>query len=93
MAAARCPRLTRHRRNSSAKAPRVACSLTTDAANGSQIIAEQVIPEGEGGFWIREIGLFDADGVMIAVANCAETYKPQLAEGSGRTQRVRMIVS
>jgi hypothetical protein len=67
-------------------------SLTIDAANGSQIIAEQIIPEGEGGFWIREIGLFDGDGVMIAVANCAETYKPQLAEGSGRTQTVRMII-
>lgn len=67
-------------------------SLTIDIANSSQIIAEQVIPEGEGGFWIREIGLFDADGVMIAVANCAETYKPQLVEGSGRTQTVRMII-
>ncbi|MCQ8229094.1 phage tail protein [Pantoea trifolii] len=67
-------------------------SLIIDTANSSQIIAEQVIPEGEGGFWIREIGLFDADGVMIAVANCAETYKPMLAEGSGRTQTVRMII-
>ncbi|MGK4329353.1 phage tail protein [Lonsdalea quercina] len=67
-------------------------ALTLDAANGSQIIAEQIIPESEGGFWIREIGLFDADGVMIAVANCAETYKPQLQEGSGRTQTVRMIL-
>ena len=67
-------------------------SLSIDAANSSQIIAEQIIPENEGGFWIREIGLFDADGVMIAVANCAETYKPQLQEGSGRTQTVRMII-
>ncbi|OSN03070.1 phage tail protein [Lonsdalea britannica] len=67
-------------------------ALTIDAANSSQIIAEQIIPENEGGFWIREIGLFDADGVMIAVANCAETYKPQLQEGSGRTQTVRMII-
>ena len=67
-------------------------SLTVDAANSSQIIAEQIIPESEGGFWIREIGLFDADGVLIAVANCAETYKPQLQEGSGRTQTVRMIL-
>lgn len=67
-------------------------SLSIDAVNSSQIIAEQVIPEGEGGFWIREIGLFDADGVMIAVANCPETYKPQLQEGSGRTQTVRMIL-
>lgn len=67
-------------------------SLTVDAANSSQIIAEQIIPESEGGFWIREIGLYDADGVLIAVANCPETYKPQLAEGSGRTQTVRMIL-
>lgn len=67
-------------------------SLTVDAANSSQIIAEQIIPESEGGFWIREIGLYDADGVLIAVANCPETYKPQLAEGSGRTQTVRMII-
>ncbi|WP_425325402.1 phage tail protein [Pantoea stewartii] len=67
-------------------------SLKVDAANASQIIAEQIIPEGEGGFWIREIGLYDADGVMVAVANCAETYKPQLQEGSGRTQTVRMIL-
>jgi len=67
-------------------------SLTVDAANSSQIIAEQIIPESEGGFWIREIGLFDADGVLLAVANCAETYKPQLQEGSGRTQTVRMIL-
>lgn len=67
-------------------------SLSIDTSNSSQIIAEQVIPETEGGFWIREIGLFDADGVLIAVANCAETYKPQLQEGSGRTQTVRMIL-
>ncbi|MEN5016981.1 phage tail protein [Erwinia sp. Eh17-17] len=67
-------------------------SLSVDAVNGSQIIAEQIIPEGEGGFWIREIGLFDADDALIAVANCAETYKPQLQEGSGRTQTVRMIL-
>lgn len=67
-------------------------SLSVDPNNESQIIAEQVIPENEGGWWIREIGLFDKDGDMIAVANCAETYKPQLQEGSGRVQVVRMIL-
>ncbi len=67
-------------------------SLSVDPNNDSQIIAEQVIPENEGGWWIREIGLFDKDGDMIAVANCAETYKPQLQEGSGRVQVVRMIL-
>ncbi|EKN5158901.1 phage tail protein [Yersinia enterocolitica] len=67
-------------------------SLSVDAANSSQIIAEQVIPETDGGWWIREIGLFDKDGVLIAIANCPETYKPQLQEGSGRTQTVRMVL-
>ncbi|HDQ3816558.1 TPA: phage tail protein [Escherichia coli] len=66
--------------------------LTVDPANTSQIIAEQIIPENEGGFWIREIGLYDDDGILIAVANCPETYKPQLQEGSGRTQTIRMIL-
>lgn len=67
-------------------------SLSIDPNNANQIIAEQVIPEDVGGWWIREIGLFDKDGDMIAVANCAETYKPQLQEGSGRVQIVRMIL-
>jgi len=66
--------------------------LTIDPVNTSQIIAEQVIPEDVGGWWIREIGLFDKDGDMIAVANCAETYKPQLQEGSGRVQVIRVIL-
>ncbi|EOW3263036.1 phage tail protein [Escherichia coli] len=66
--------------------------LSVDPNNQSQIIAEQIIPENEGGFWIREIGLYDDEGVLIAVANCPETYKPQLQEGSGRTQTIRMIL-
>lgn len=66
--------------------------LSIDPNNQSQIIAEQIIPENEGGFWIREIGLYDDEGVLIAVANCPETYKPQLQEGSGRTQTIRMIL-
>ncbi len=66
--------------------------LTIDPVNTNQIIAEQVIPEDVGGWWIREIGLFDKDGDMIAIANCAETYKPQLQEGSGRVQVIRVIL-
>ncbi|EBE1623852.1 phage tail protein [Salmonella enterica] len=66
--------------------------LTIDPANTNQIIAEQVIPEDAGGWWIREIGLFDKDGDMVAIANCAETYKPQLQEGSGRVQVIRVIL-
>ncbi|MFB1118509.1 phage tail protein [Dickeya dadantii] len=67
-------------------------SLTVDPDNASQMIAEQVIPENEGGFWLREIGLYDVDGDLIAVGNCPETYKPELKEGSGRVQTVRMIL-
>uniref|UniRef100_UPI000AC960B9 phage tail protein n=1 Tax=Kluyvera georgiana TaxID=73098 RepID=UPI000AC960B9 len=67
-------------------------SLSIDPQNASQIIAEQVIPESDGGWWVREIGLFDEAGDLIAVGNCPESYKPQLAEGSGRTQTVRMVI-
>ncbi|EIV6946185.1 phage tail protein [Escherichia coli] len=66
--------------------------LYIDPQNSSQIIAEQVITENEGGWWIREVGLFDESGALIAVGNCPESYKPQLAEGSGRTQTVRMVL-
>uniref|UniRef100_UPI00234AED6A phage tail protein n=1 Tax=Providencia sp. PROV160 TaxID=2949869 RepID=UPI00234AED6A len=67
-------------------------TLFIDDKNKNQIIAEQIIPEQDGGWWIREIGLFDKAGNLIAVANCPETYKPQLAEGSGRTQSIRMVL-
>jgi phage-related tail fiber protein len=66
--------------------------LSIDSSNAAQIIAEQVIPETVGGWWIREIGLLDNTGTLIAIANCAPSYKPQLAEGSGRTQTVRMVL-
>ncbi|EJX9970776.1 phage tail protein [Salmonella enterica] len=66
--------------------------LYIDPQNSSQIIAEQVIPETEGGWWIREVGLFDETGALIAVGNCPESYKPQLTKGSGRTQTVRMVL-
>ena len=64
--------------------------LKVDPANPAVIIAEQVIPADEGGKWIREIGLYDADGDLVAVANCAPSFKPVLSQGSGRTQVVRM---
>ncbi|HHR5849213.1 TPA: phage tail protein [Providencia alcalifaciens] len=67
-------------------------TLFIDPLNPNQIIVEQVIPENEGGWWIREIGLFDKSGMLVAVANAPETYKPTMAEGSGRTQTIRMIL-
>lgn len=66
--------------------------LKIDPANTSQIIAELVIPETEGGYWLREMGLYDATGALIAVSNCPPSYKPQMAEGSGRTQVLRMVL-
>lgn len=67
-------------------------TLTVDPNNASQVIAELVIPETEGGYWLREMGLFDATGDLIAVSNCPPSYKPQMAEGSGRTQVLRMVL-
>jgi hypothetical protein len=67
-------------------------TLKQDPQNPAQLIAEQVIPENEGGYWIRELGLYDEDGDLFAIANCPETYKPVLAQGSGRTQVVRMVL-
>lgn len=67
-------------------------SLTPDPANTSQIIAEMVIPETVGGWWLREMGLYDPAGDLVAVSNCPPSYKPQMAEGSGRTQVLRMVL-
>ncbi|SCZ75903.1 MULTISPECIES: phage tail protein [unclassified Pseudomonas] len=64
--------------------------VRTDPANPNIIITEQVIPSDVGGRWIREIGLFDADGDLVAVANCAPSFKPLLAQGTGKTQIIRM---
>ena len=64
--------------------------LKVDDKNNAVIVAEQVIPADIGGRWIREIALYDADGDMVAVANCAPTFKPLLSQGSGRTQVVRL---
>ncbi|WP_338513632.1 phage tail protein [Pseudomonas poae] len=69
--------------------------VKVDPKNASVIIAEQIIPESIGGWWIREIGLYDAAGDLVAIANCAPTFKPLLTQGSGRTQviRINLIVS
>ncbi|EKM8929297.1 tail fiber protein, partial [Escherichia coli] len=64
-----------------------------DATHQNHIIAELVIPPETGGFWIREIGVFDEHGDLIAVGNTAESYKPTIAEGSGRAQTFRTILT
>lgn len=66
--------------------------ISKDSRNNNYIVAELVIPPEVGGFWMRELGLYDDEGALIAVANMAESYKPELAEGSGRAQTCRMVI-
>ncbi|HGP1031143.1 TPA: phage tail protein, partial [Serratia marcescens] len=66
--------------------------LTIDKALKNHILAEMIIPANRGGWWLREMGLYDEAGTLIAVSNMAESYKPKLEEGSGRTQTLRMIL-
>ena len=66
--------------------------ISQDNRHSNYIIAELVIPPEVGGFWMRELGLYDDAGTLIAVANMAESYKPALAEGSGRSQTCRMVI-
>lgn len=67
-------------------------TLFQDPLNPAQLVAEQIIPENVGGWWIRCVSLYDETGTMIAIANSPDTYKPQLSEGSGRTQTIRMVL-
>ncbi|MFJ7315603.1 phage tail protein, partial [Pseudomonas sp. NPDC098747] len=64
--------------------------IRVDSTQPNVVITEQVIPTDVGGKWIREIGLYDVDGDLVAVANCAPSYKPLLSQGTGKTQVVRM---
>lgn len=68
-------------------------SIKTDNKNANWIIAEAIIPSSVGGFWMREMGLFSSEGELIAVSNMADSYKPTLEEGSGRTQTLRMVIT
>jgi phage-related tail fiber protein len=66
--------------------------ISQDNKHQNYVIAELLIPPETGGFWMREMGLYDDTGTLIAVGNMAESYKPELAEGSGRAQTVRMVI-
>ncbi|CAI2449239.1 Phage tail fibre repeat [Serratia liquefaciens] len=59
-------------------------------SDASMIEAEIIMPPQIGGFWLRELALYAENGECIAVGNMPETYKPLLAEGSGRFQIIRM---
>ncbi|MNJ45482.1 hypothetical protein D3C77_405780 [compost metagenome] len=67
-------------------------TLFQDPTNQSQLVAEQIIPEDVGDWWIREAGIFSEDGTLIAIANTPDTYKPLLSSGAGRTQVIRIVL-
>ncbi|MFW9316306.1 phage tail protein [Glaesserella parasuis] len=67
-------------------------AVSRDPRNNRQVIFELTLPENVGGFWIREMGIFDNAGRLVAIANCPDTYKPRLEEGSGKIQVLRMIL-
>ncbi|MEN4874572.1 tail fiber protein, partial [Kosakonia cowanii] len=66
--------------------------ISQDNKNKNYIVAELVIPPETGGFWLREMGLYDDTGTLVAISNMAESYKPKLEEGSGRAQTLRMVI-
>lgn len=66
--------------------------LYVSPADPNVLVAELVLPPNVGGWWIRELALEDVDGVFSAVANCAPSYKPLLAQNNGRNQVVRMHI-
>lgn len=61
--------------------------------NANTLVAEVVLPVEVGGFWIREIGLQDADGKFVAVSNCPPSYKAAMESGSARTQTIRVNIA
>ena len=67
-------------------------AVSLDPRNNKQVIFELTIPENVGGFYIREMGVFDANNKLVAYANCPESFKPTLASGSGKVQVMRMIL-
>lgn len=68
-------------------------SIAIDAANANWVVVEGVIPATTGGFTIRELGLFDVDGDLIAVGNYPESYKPVLAEGAGADTYIKATIA
>ena len=67
-------------------------AVSLDPRNNKQVIFELTIPEDIGGFYIREMGVFDENNKLVAYANCPESFKPTLASGSGKVQVMRMIL-
>ncbi|EFE7689690.1 phage tail protein, partial [Escherichia coli] len=67
-------------------------TLTVAPNNPSWLIAELVLPENIGGWYIREVGVFDTDGELIAIGKFPESYKPLLPGGCGKQVCIRLIM-
>ncbi len=67
-------------------------SITVDADNPNWIVLQAIIPGDFGGFMIREAGVFDDTGKLIAVGKYPETYKPLITEGSSKDLLIKMIL-
>jgi hypothetical protein len=66
--------------------------ISIDPDNGNWVVIEAVIPTTVGGWYVREVGIFDEDGHLIAIGKYPETYKPELEAGSGKDLYIRMIL-
>ena len=64
----------------------------TAPSGKSAIVAEGILLPEMGGWWVREVGLYDDAGLLVAVASYPATYKPVREQGSGRTQVIRLVI-
>lgn len=67
--------------------------ITVDSDNPNWIHIEAIIPSTIGGFYIREYGVYDTDGDLIAICKCAETYKPIISDGSTKELILDMVIA
>ena len=66
--------------------------LEIDPNNSNQIIAELIIAEDYGDFTVREVGIFDVSGSLVAIGSLPPTYKPVAASGTAMSQVIRMVI-
>ncbi len=66
--------------------------LTVDSNNANWITTEAYISSNDGNFWIREVGIFDIDGDLIAIGNYPETFKPVMADGVAKDLYIKVII-
>ncbi|EJJ4952451.1 phage tail protein [Salmonella enterica] len=67
-------------------------TLTVAPNNPNWLIAELVLPEDVGGWYVREVGVFDDEGELIAIGKFPESYKPLLPGGCGKQVCIRLIM-